>query len=76
MWVSEATTGMRRSELTGAERFRLDRAKKLLQVRETRAVVTGEAVDSDTIYTDKTTGHGCELAAVGGALRDALGQAA
>lgn len=47
MWVLEATTGMRRSELAGAERdlLKLDRGNLIL--RDTRIVVAGQAEDSD-----------------------------
>ena len=47
LWVLEATTGMRRSELAGADEVRLDREKKILHVHETRVVVNGVAEDSD-----------------------------
>lgn len=47
MWVLEATTGMRRSELAGTEEFLLDREKKQLHVRATRVVVNGIPIDSD-----------------------------
>lgn len=47
LWMLEATTGMRRSELAGADEVRLDREKKILHVHETRVVVNGRAEDSD-----------------------------
>lgn len=47
MWVLAATTGMRRSELAGAERDLLDLDNGLLELEDTRIVVDGKAEDSD-----------------------------
>ena len=47
MWVLVATTGMRRSELAGAEEALYDREKRLIHIRDTRVVVDGKAQDSD-----------------------------
>jgi integrase len=47
MWVLAATTGMRRSELGGAEREFLDLDAGLLEIEDTRVVVDGKAEDSD-----------------------------
>lgn len=47
MWVLAATTGMRRSELAGAERNRLDLTSAVLEIADTRVVVDGKAIDSD-----------------------------
>jgi integrase len=47
MWVLAATTGMRRSELAGAERDMLDLDQGMLTVENTRVVVKGHATDSD-----------------------------
>lgn len=47
MWVLAATSGMRRSELAGADRRRLDLAEATLDIEDTRVVVGGEATDSD-----------------------------
>ena len=63
MWVLAATTGMRRSELAGAERARVDLDRATLAIEETRIVVDGKAEDSDgkshsgwrTIALDKLT---------------------
>lgn len=47
MWVLAATTGMRRSELAGAERRLLDLESATLAIEDTRVVVDGRAEDSD-----------------------------
>lgn len=47
MWVLAATTGMRRSELAGAERALLDLDNAVLELEDTRVVVNGKAEDSD-----------------------------
>lgn len=47
MWVLVATTGMRRSELAGAERRLLDLDASTLTIEPTRVVVAGKAVDED-----------------------------
>ncbi len=47
MWVLAATTGMRRSELAGAERELLDLDNGTLIIEDTRVVVKGRATDSD-----------------------------
>jgi integrase len=47
MWVLAATTGMRRSELAGAERDLLDLDNARLELADTRVVVDGKAEDSD-----------------------------
>ena len=47
MWVLAATTGMRRSELAGAERELLDLDNGTLTIEDTRVVVKGRATDSD-----------------------------
>jgi integrase len=47
MWVLAATTGMRRSELAGAERDLLDLDSATLEIADTRVVVDGKAEDSD-----------------------------
>lgn len=47
MWVLAATTGMRRSELAGADRDLLDLNNGTLELAETRIVVDGKAEDSD-----------------------------
>ena len=47
MWVLAATTGMRRSELAGAERELLDLDNGTLTLEDTRVVVKGRATDSD-----------------------------
>lgn len=47
MWVLAATTGMRRSELAGAERDLLDLDNAKLEIADTRVVVDGKAEDSD-----------------------------
>jgi integrase len=47
MWVLAATTGMRRSELAGAERNLLDLEAGVLVIEDTRVVVNGRSEDSD-----------------------------
>lgn len=47
VWVLAATTGMRRSELAGAERDMLNLDDGLLTIEDTRVVVAGIPVDSD-----------------------------
>jgi integrase len=47
MWVLAATTGLRRSELAGAERDLLDLDRATLTVENTWVVVKGHATDSD-----------------------------
>ena len=47
MWILAATTGMRRSELAGAERRLLDLESGTLVIEDTRVVVDGKAEDSD-----------------------------
>src|SRR5207249_4012565 len=47
IWVLAATTGMRRSELAGAERQLLDLGAGFLVIADTRVVVDGRAEDSD-----------------------------
>ena len=47
IWVLAATTGMRRSELAGAERGLLDLDKATLELGDTRVVVDGKAEESD-----------------------------
>jgi integrase len=47
LWVLVATTGMRRSELAGAERRLVDLDKGTLTMEDTRIVVDGKAEDSD-----------------------------
>ncbi len=47
MWMLVATTGMRRSELAGAERDLLDLANATLVIAPTRVVVDGKPVDED-----------------------------
>lgn len=47
LWLLAATSGMRRSELAGAERSGLDLDAGTLAIGDTRVVVAGEAVDSD-----------------------------
>jgi integrase len=47
LWVLVATTGMRRSELAGAERRLLDLDAGTLTIEPTRVVVDGKAVDED-----------------------------
>jgi integrase len=50
MWMLVVMTGMRRSELAGAERHLLDLDAGTLTVEPTRVVVPGHAIDGD----DKT----------------------
>jgi integrase len=47
VWVLAATTGMRRSELAGAERELLDLDGATLEIADTRVVVDGRADQSD-----------------------------
>jgi integrase len=47
IWVLAATTGMRRSELAGAERELLDLDGAALEIADTRVVVGGRADESD-----------------------------
>lgn len=47
LWVLAATTGMRRSELAGAERELLNLDEGVLIIEDTRVVVDGKAADSD-----------------------------
>ena len=47
IWVLAATTGMRRSELAGAERELLDLDNATLEIADTRVVVDGKADESD-----------------------------
>jgi integrase len=47
VWVLAATSGMRRSELAGANRNRLDLDGAALAVEDTRVVAKGRAVNSD-----------------------------
>lgn len=47
IWVLAATTGMRRSELPGAERELLDLDRATLEIADTRVVVDGKADESD-----------------------------
>jgi integrase len=47
IWVLAATTGMRRSELAGAERELLDLDGATLEIADTRVVVAGKADESD-----------------------------
>lgn len=47
MWVLAATTGMRRSELAGADRDHLDLTSGVLEIADTRVVVDGKVTDSD-----------------------------
>jgi integrase len=47
MWVLAATSGMRRSELAGAQRDMLDLDNATLTIEDTRVVVDGKAIDSD-----------------------------
>jgi integrase len=47
MWILAATTGMRRSELAGLRRDRLDLGQGILTIEPTRIVVAGRAEDSD-----------------------------
>ena len=47
IWVLAATTGMRRSELAGADRDLLDLDSATLEIADTRVVVDGKADESD-----------------------------
>jgi integrase len=47
LWVLAATTGMRRSELAGADRNLLDLDAGTLELGDTRVVVAGKAIDED-----------------------------
>jgi integrase len=47
LWVLEATSGMRRCELAGAERDRLDLDRGTLTIETTRVVVNGRVIESD-----------------------------
>jgi integrase len=47
LWVLVSTTGMRRSELAGAERASLDLDAGVLMIAPTRVVVGGKAIDED-----------------------------
>jgi integrase len=47
MWLLAATTGMRRSELAGADRELLDLDSATLGIEDTRVVVAGQTIDSD-----------------------------
>jgi integrase len=47
MWLLAATTGMRRSELAGADRELLDLDAATLTIEDTRVVVAGQTIDSD-----------------------------
>lgn len=47
MWLLAATTGMRRSELAGADRDLLDVDPGTLRIADTRVVVNGHTVESD-----------------------------
>jgi integrase len=47
IWVLAATSGMRRSELAGAERDHVDLQAAVLRIAPTRVVVRGKATDSD-----------------------------
>lgn len=47
LWVLVATTGMRRSELAGADRKSLDLDAGVLTITSTRVVVGGTAIDED-----------------------------
>jgi integrase len=47
LWVLEATTGLRRSELAGAPTDGLDFEEAILWVGDTRVVVDGAVLDSD-----------------------------
>jgi integrase len=47
LWVLEATSGMRRGELTGARREQLDLAAGTLTTETTRIVIDGRVVESD-----------------------------
>jgi integrase len=47
LWLLAATTGMRRSELAGADRNLLDLDAATLTIEDTRVVVDGHTVESD-----------------------------
>ena len=47
LWLLAATTGMRRSELAGADRDLLDLEAATLTIEDTRVVVDGHTVESD-----------------------------
>lgn len=47
LWMLAATTGMRRSELAGADRDLLDLESGTLRIADTRVVVAGYTLDSD-----------------------------
>ena len=47
LWVLEATSGMRRCELAGAQRDLLDLAAGTLEIDVTRVVVDGQVIESD-----------------------------
>jgi len=47
VWVLASTSGMRRSELAGANRNRLDLDGGMLAIEDTRVVVDGKASESD-----------------------------
>jgi integrase len=47
LWVLEATSGMRRCELVGARRNKLDLAAGTLAIESTRVVIDGRVVESD-----------------------------
>jgi integrase len=47
LWVLEATSGMRRCELAGAERDKLDLDRGTLAIETTRVVLNGKVVKSD-----------------------------
>jgi len=47
LWLLAATSGMRRSELAGADRELLDLDAGTLSIEDTRVVVAGQTIDSD-----------------------------
>jgi integrase len=47
LWLLAATSGMRRSELAGADRELLDLDAATLSIEDTRVVVAGQTIDSD-----------------------------
>jgi integrase len=47
LWVLEATSGIRRSELAGARRDRLDLEAGTLAIEATRVSMDGKVVESD-----------------------------
>jgi integrase len=47
LWVLEATSGIRRCELAGAERDKLDLDRRTLTIETTRVVVNGRVIWSD-----------------------------